>query len=296
MKRHPRWQLGKKLGEGATAKVYKCKERETGGIAALKLQTEELDEDTLVVENAIYERLHDPNVLPGIPEVYDFEEGDNYRFLVMDCLGPSLYDVLQQDRRRRQEGMSMKTVFMIGLELVQIVDSMHSKNVFHLDLKDQNVVIGYGMEEENRIYVVDFGMSLYIDEDGDEICANDSNVPEIEGAETMRRKEYLRHLKRACRIRDYAGVLSTLMYLVNPTVANEEMVDPLGVESLESVGSEEDRQELFGHFPAEFLQFLTYLDSVPDNRVPDKAKLELIFRRGMISNGFPHDGIFDWME
>ena len=190
----------------------------------------------------------------------------------------------------------MKTVFMVGVRLIDIVNEMHAKSVYHLDLKDQNVAVGYGGEKEHLIYVIDFGMSLFIDEDGQEICGATANVPEVDGGESMRESDYLRRLDRASRIRDFVGILVTMMYLINPNTANEESLDAIGMESPDDFSSEGEMRELFSHFPAQFLQFLTYIHSLAEDTAPDTAVLKRILRRGLAAHRLMDDGMFEWME
>jgi len=74
--------------------------------------------------------------------------------MVMDLLGPSLEDLFNKCSRR----FSLKTVLQIADQLLERIDTLHSRHLLHRDIKPDNFVIGKGRKADT-VFSVDFGMS-----------------------------------------------------------------------------------------------------------------------------------------
>lgn len=85
----------------------------------------------------------------------------------MDYLGPSLEDMLNECGRK----FSLKTTIMIGLQILKLIQYIHSKGVLHRDIKPDNFLIGRG-QNRDKIYMIDFGLAKkYLNKD------NQSHIP-----------------------------------------------------------------------------------------------------------------------
>lgn len=89
----------------------------------------------------------------GIPHVYCFGEADGYDYLVMQLLGPSLEKLFNFCRRK----FSLKTVLMLGMEMIDRIEYIHQMSHLHRDIKPDNFVI----DSQNNcgIYLIDFGLA-----------------------------------------------------------------------------------------------------------------------------------------
>ena len=72
----------------------------------------------------------------------------------MELLGKSLEDIFQD----RQKKFSVKTVCMVGIQILDRLEYMHNKNIIHRDIKPDNFVVGLD-EKSHIIYALDFGLS-----------------------------------------------------------------------------------------------------------------------------------------
>ena len=73
----------------------------------------------------------------GIPNVVDYFTDRDYNILVMQRMGKSLEDVLEE-----QGGtLSSKTVLALGVRLLQALQHIHNKGMIHRDLKPQNMML-----------------------------------------------------------------------------------------------------------------------------------------------------------
>ncbi|KAF3788887.1 Casein kinase I [Nymphaea thermarum] len=92
----------------------------------------------------------------GVPRVhYKGRQGDYY-VMVMDMLGPSLWDVWNNNAHN----MSTEMVACIAIEAISILEKMHSRGYVHGDVKPENFLLGPpGTPEEKKLFLVDLGLA-----------------------------------------------------------------------------------------------------------------------------------------
>lgn len=92
----------------------------------------------------------------GIPKVhYKGRQGDYY-IMVMDVLGPSLWDVWNG----QSQSMSREMVACIAVEALAILENMHNRGYVHGDIKPENFLLGpKGSTNEKKLYLVDLGLA-----------------------------------------------------------------------------------------------------------------------------------------
>ncbi|KAJ7951723.1 putative Casein kinase [Quillaja saponaria] len=92
----------------------------------------------------------------GVPRVhYKGRQGDYY-VMVMDMLGPSLWDVWNNNSHT----MSIEMVACIAIEAISILEKMHSRGYVHGDVKPENFLLGPpGTPDEKKLFLVDLGLA-----------------------------------------------------------------------------------------------------------------------------------------
>ncbi|GLU14440.1 hypothetical protein SLE2022_310100 [Rubroshorea leprosula] len=92
----------------------------------------------------------------GIPRVHFKGRQGDYYIMVMDMLGPSLWDVWNNNSHT----MSVEMVACIAIEAISILEKMHSKGYVHGDVKPENFLLGPpGTPDEKKLFLVDLGLA-----------------------------------------------------------------------------------------------------------------------------------------
>ncbi|DBA04371.1 TPA: hypothetical protein N0F65_002133 [Lagenidium giganteum] len=167
------WVLGDKLGSGACSDVYAVQPEQASKKASdatqyvmkispipqivsknkkRKKTPAERNADALYAEHLLYQTyLRDHEGIPSIPpSAYGEDQG--YRFLVIERLGRTLEDV-----KKEVGTIASATAARLGIDLLDTLQYIHSKNVVYADVKPENFMLD--AHDESKVYCVDFGIS-----------------------------------------------------------------------------------------------------------------------------------------
>ena len=117
-------------------------------------------------ENEISFLRHEAEIyskLKGIPSVLALKwfgcHKDSFCYLVLPFVSNSLQDVIQS------QSLNASTSKQIGQQLLGALESIHSRDIIHRDIKPDNVLI----DQTGQIYIIDFGMSKRFRQGGEHI-------------------------------------------------------------------------------------------------------------------------------
>ncbi|KAE9465969.1 hypothetical protein C3L33_02146, partial [Rhododendron williamsianum] len=162
----PSYKIERKLGKGGFGQVYVGR-RVSGGNPAERTGPDALEVAVKFehrnskgcnygppFEWQVYNTL---NGCYGIPSVhYKGRQGDFY-VLVMDMLGPSLWDVWNS----LGQSMSPNMVACIAVEAISILEKLHLKGFVHGDVKPENFLLGQpSTPDEKKLYLIDLGLGV----------------------------------------------------------------------------------------------------------------------------------------
>lgn len=147
-----KFQLVKFLGKGAFGHVWQAENKQTLLPVAVKFST---DHRSASEEIKIYQLLKPVTTSP-IPLIYGNGHIFGFTWLAMDLLGPSLEAVHQKYRR-----FTKTTMLILGIKMVECLESLHSAQIVHGDIKPDNFAIS--ANDPSKIVIFDFGMARKFD-------------------------------------------------------------------------------------------------------------------------------------
>jgi len=151
-----RYEILEPLGSGGMATVYRCRDKESGAVRAIKVLQQRLAHTTEVLkrfenEAAAMDRLSHPHIVPLHDVSFDTEQ----KFIVMDFIdGESLLD------RMERKGLSPKEAVSLIIPVLDALQTAHENGIVHRDIKPHNILIS----RSNHVFVSDFGIARCVDE------------------------------------------------------------------------------------------------------------------------------------
>lgn len=228
----------------------------------------------------------------GFCSVHHFGAQDNYNVMVMDLLGPSLEDLFNQCGRR----FSLKTCLQIADQMLERVDTFHSRHLIHRDIKPANFVIGTG-EQCNIVFCVDFGLSKRFRHP-----KNLQHIPHRDGRSltgTPRYASINNHLGiEQSRRDDLESIAYVLVYFLKGSLPwqglkakNAQKKYRLILEKKQQVSI----AQLCAGCPSQFGEFLAYTRALKFDTKPDIPFLRKMFRDLYHAQGCASTGkLWDW--
>ncbi|CAL9049742.1 casein kinase 1-like protein HD16 isoform X1 [Musa acuminata AAA Group] len=217
----PVYKVERKLGKGGFGQVYvgrrispiNANDRTTGSSAievALKFEHRSSKGCNYgpPYEWQVYNTL---GGIHGVPRVhYKGRQGDYY-IMIMDMLGPSLWDVWNNNSHT----MSVEMVACIAIEAISILEKMHSKGYVHGDVKPENFLLGpAGTSEEKKLFLVDLGLATKWKDSSTSLHVEYDQRPDVFRG-TVRYASVHAHLGRtASRRDDLESLAYTLVFLL----------------------------------------------------------------------------------
>ena len=274
----------KKIGQGSFGDIYEAYYNNEK--YALKFENRKKNYNLLQNEAAIINYLKGPN----IPFVKSFGFTAQYNILVMQLLGKSLENLLME-----RKIFSLKTVCMVGYQMINILEFIHEKHILHRDIKPDNFVMGLD-ELSNIVYLIDFGLAKkyrsmttliqypMVKKNKLTGTARYASINALKGYEHSRRD-------------DLESVGYILIYFLKGklpwqgihTKTKEEKYQKILEKKVEISST-----ELCDGIPKEFVEFLEYIKNLGYNEKPEYGMLRHLFDNIMEKNKFNYDYIYDW--
>ncbi|XP_043191850.1 serine/threonine-protein kinase VRK1-like [Amphibalanus amphitrite] len=88
--------------------------------------------------------------------------GQKFRFMVIERYGTDLQKLLEQNNHR----FPMATILHIGIQVLDVLEFLHSQEYIHGDIKGQNLLLGLDKDTKDLVHLVDFGLACRYAFDG----------------------------------------------------------------------------------------------------------------------------------
>jgi eukaryotic-like serine/threonine-protein kinase len=147
-----RYDLGEKLGEGASASVYRANDLRLNRVVAIKLLHRRLAGDDELVERfrreaASAARLSHEHVVT----IYDRGECQGTHYIAMEYVaGRSLKSIIR-DEAPLEPALAVDLI----VQMLRAAGEIHARDIVHRDLKPDNAIV----DGANRLKLTDFGVA-----------------------------------------------------------------------------------------------------------------------------------------
>jgi casein kinase 1 len=284
-----KYEIGRKLGSGSFGAVFSCKCKDSGKDFAVKVERSSTKVPMLDTEFKLLQQLQGG---AGIPTAHLFGTEEPYNFLVMDLQGRSLEVLFSACKRK----FSMKTILLLGEQMIERCEYMHSKRVVHRDLKPSNFLMGIG-NKAAEVQVVDFGLSMYY------MDSKKNHVPYVQNKSLAGTAHYASINTHAgmqqSRRDDLEAVGYMLVYFRRGKLPWQGLKVKDPDYKATRIFEEKKRiplEDLCKNCPPEFLEFLRYVRGMRFPDTPEYERFRKSFRDKFVRDGYKDDKRFEWSD
>ena len=211
----------------------------------------------------------------------------------MELLGKSLEDIFQQQEKK----FSIKTVCMIGIQMIDRLEFIHNKNIIHRDIKPDNFVIGLD-NKSHIIYILDFGLSKKYRSSRTHQhikftinkkltgTARYASINALKGSEQSRRD-------------DLEAIGYVLMYFLRGSLPWQGLHIHKGEDRYKKILAKKrstTAEELCKGFPKEFVQYVDYTRNLDFEADPDYKYLRNLLVSALEKQNTKFDFWYDWVK
>lgn len=143
-----------KIGSGSFGAIYRGQNKRTTEYVAIKVEPIRSGTNLLKNESKIYQYLLGCEY---VPRVKWYGKDDSAYYMVIDLLGHSLQDCINQ-----VSTFSLALILKIGMRLFAILHAIHERRLVHRDIKPDNFL--FDAHQQQQLYLVDFGICKVVQE------------------------------------------------------------------------------------------------------------------------------------
>ena len=282
-----KYSLLQNIGGGAFGTVFLGENIFTKEKFAIKVEERNKARTTLEREAFILYYLKGP----GLPDVKSFGKTKKYNILIQTLLGRSLYQIFNDCFKK----FTIKDVCMIGLQILERLEYIHSKNYIHRDIKPHNFLVS--PKNEGIIYIIDFGLAKkYKSERGNHvkfaITKHITGTPRFCSINAMRGVEQSR--------RDDLESLSYLiLYFLNGSLPWQGLKIASRIKRFNTITNKKKTiklESLCENLPPEILLFCKYTRKLGFTENPKYNYMKSLFLSILNKYGLKDDKKFSWIQ
>jgi serine/threonine protein kinase len=286
---HFKLNAKKKLGSGAFGEIYYGTNSKIGSEVAIKLEPIKSKNPQLLYESKLYLSVTGG---VGIPNIHWCGTQGNYNIMIIDLLGPSLEDLFNYCKRK----FSVKTVTLIGEQMLSRLEYIHQKSFIHRDVKPDNFCIGLG-KNKNIVHVIDFGLAKRFRDP-----KTGMHIPIKEGKSltgTARYASINTHLGiEQARRDDLEALAYVMIYFLKGELPWQGLKAKNMKEKYEKIMEKKISTNidiLTKGLPEEIATFLNYTREIRFEDKPDYNYIKSLFKKIVEKEKIENDNNFDWI-
>ena len=289
----------RKIRSGAFGDVFLGIHIKERFYVAVKREPKDSIDPQLYKELRVYSKLKG---CIGFPHVHWFGIEGNFTYLIMDFLGPSLDDLLNFCGGK----FTLKTTLMIGIQLIQRIETLHSRDICHWclffnvkflfsDIKPENFLVG--IADPTLIHLIDFGLTMkYRDPKTKE------HIPCLSGYSMVGTARYAslnaHHGLDLSRRDDLESIAYLLIYFLKgflPWQANSPNSQHLDLNDIFTIKENTSLDILCDNIPPAFRTLLHSCKSLKFEEKPNYNYITNLLKDCLEENQLKFDGEYDWV-
>ena len=230
--------------------------------------------------------------IDGIPLVKSYGFSGEFNILVMELLGKSLEDIFQS----QQKNFTVKTVCMIGIQMLDRLEFVHSKNIIHRDIKPDNFVLGLG-DKSHIIYVLDFGLSKKYRSSRTHQHIKFNVNKKLTGTARYASINALKGCEQSRRD-DLEAIGYVLMYFLRGSLPWQGLKVHKGEDRYKKIlmtKRSTSAEDLCKGFPNEFVEYINYTRNMEFEADPDYKFLRGLLVSVLEKQNTTYDFWYDWV-
>ena len=197
---------------------------------------------------------------------------------------------LAELRRNQIKGnFSLQTTILLGMQMLDAIEAIHSVGFLHRDIKPSNFAMGLTEENRRKVFMLDFGLARqYIAPSGE--VRSPRPVAGFRG--TIRYASLSAHKNREMgRHDDLWSLFYVLVEFVVGQLPWRRMKDK---EQVGLMKEQYDHNQFLKFLPREFADFLSHLQRLNYYDKPDYAFLRSLLEQCKLRKGFSELDPYDW--
>ena len=279
-----KYQCIKKLGEGSFGRIYEGVYNQEH--FALKFEDVDSNSNLLESEANIMNYLKGPN----IPAVRSYGSSGKYNILIMQLMGKSLEDLINIKKT-----FPLKTVCLVGYQMITVLEYIHNKHIVHRDLKPDNFVMGLN-ELAKYVYLLDFGLAKKYRSSTTLKHYPLINKKKLTGTARYASINALRGYEQSRRD-DLESAGYVLMYFLRGSLPWQGIPGKNKDERYKKILQKKEEttaHELCKDFPEEFEKYIDYTRNMEYEEDPDYERLKEYFKNIIEEKNENFDYIYIW--